>query len=64
MVIPKDHLVTAADEVAVEDLADEIVLHPMDDVLGWGRLPGRPALGVRPPRRTQSSWWRPGSACC
>ncbi|MFE1025118.1 LysR family substrate-binding domain-containing protein [Streptomyces sp. NPDC058818] len=44
VVIPKDHLVTAADEVAVEDLADEIVLHPMDDVLGWERLPGRPAL--------------------
>jgi DNA-binding transcriptional LysR family regulator len=44
VVIPKDHLVTAADEVTVEDLADEIVLHPLDDVLGWERLPGRPAL--------------------
>ncbi|MEU3731733.1 LysR family substrate-binding domain-containing protein [Streptomyces sp. NPDC033538] len=44
VVIPKDHLVTAADEVAVEDLADEIVLHPLDDVLGWERLPGWPAL--------------------
>ncbi|GGQ72350.1 LysR family substrate-binding domain-containing protein [Streptomyces flaveolus] len=44
VVIPKDHLVTAADEVTVEDLADEIVLHPLDDVLGWERPPGRPAL--------------------
>ncbi|WP_395572253.1 LysR substrate-binding domain-containing protein [Streptomyces sp. BK79] len=44
VVIPKDHLVTAADEVSVEDLADEIVLHPLDDVLGWERPPGRPAL--------------------
>ncbi|MFG2681404.1 LysR substrate-binding domain-containing protein [Streptomyces sp. NPDC048392] len=44
VVIPGDHLVTAADEVTVEDLADEIVLHPLDDVLGWDRLPGRPAL--------------------
>ncbi len=44
VVIPKDHLVTAADEVSVEDLADEIVLHPLDDVLGWERPPGRPAF--------------------
>lgn len=44
VVVPKDHLVTAADEVTVEDLADEIVLHPLDDVLGWERPPGRPAL--------------------
>ncbi|WP_053913158.1 LysR substrate-binding domain-containing protein [Streptomyces sp. TP-A0875] len=44
VVVPKDHLVTAADEVGVEDLSDEIVLHPLDDVLGWERLPGRPAL--------------------
>ncbi|MEW2266645.1 LysR substrate-binding domain-containing protein [Streptomyces sp. NPDC047853] len=44
VVVPKDHLVTAADEVTVEDLGDEIVLHPLDDVLGWERPPGRPAL--------------------
>ncbi|MFH8974560.1 LysR family substrate-binding domain-containing protein [Streptomyces sp. NPDC017890] len=44
VVVPKDHLVTAADEVTVEDLADELVLHPLDDVLGWERPPGRPAL--------------------
>ncbi|MFD5052070.1 LysR substrate-binding domain-containing protein [Streptomyces tendae] len=44
VLIPRDHLVTAADEVTVADLADEIVLHPLDDVLDWERLPGRPAL--------------------
>ncbi|WP_159324589.1 LysR substrate-binding domain-containing protein [Streptomyces tendae] len=44
VLISRDHLVTAADEVTVADLADEIVLHPLDDVLGWERLPGRPAL--------------------
>ncbi|MER7480663.1 LysR family substrate-binding domain-containing protein [Streptomyces sp. NPDC126510] len=44
VVVPKDHLVTAVDEVAPEDLADEIVLHPLDDVLDWETLPGRPAL--------------------
>ncbi|GGP96800.1 LysR family substrate-binding domain-containing protein [Streptomyces griseomycini] len=44
VVVPKDHLVTAADEVTLEDLADDIVLHPLDDVLDWEALPGRPAL--------------------
>ncbi|MEU3091066.1 LysR family transcriptional regulator substrate-binding protein [Streptomyces massasporeus] len=44
VVVPKDHLVTAVDEVATEDLADDIVLHPLDDVLDWESLPGRPAL--------------------
>ncbi|WP_344524794.1 LysR family substrate-binding domain-containing protein [Streptomyces albiaxialis] len=44
VVVPKDHLVTAADEVTLDELADEIVLHPLDDVLGWERPPGRPAF--------------------
>ncbi len=44
VVVPKDHLVAAADEVSVAELADEIVLHPLDDTLAWERLPGRPAL--------------------
>jgi DNA-binding transcriptional LysR family regulator len=44
VVVPKDHLVTAADEVTVADLADEILFHPLDDVLAWETLPGRPAL--------------------
>ncbi|MCT7357307.1 glycosyltransferase, partial [Streptomyces sp. 15-116A] len=29
-----------AHQVSVEDLADDIVLHPLDDVLGWEALPG------------------------
>ncbi|MER5780772.1 LysR family substrate-binding domain-containing protein [Streptomyces mobaraensis] len=44
VIVPKDHLLTAVDEAAVADLADDIVLHPLDDALGWERLPGRPAL--------------------
>ncbi|MEU4732638.1 LysR substrate-binding domain-containing protein [Streptomyces sp. NPDC023588] len=44
VVIPKDHLVATAEEVSTEDLADEIVLHPLDDTLDWERLPGRPAI--------------------
>ncbi|MER7622159.1 LysR substrate-binding domain-containing protein [Streptomyces sp. NPDC126503] len=44
VVVPKDHLFAAAEEVSAEDLADELVLHPLDDTLGWERPPGRPAL--------------------
>ncbi|MFE0647182.1 LysR family substrate-binding domain-containing protein [Streptomyces sp. NPDC059534] len=43
VVVPKDHAFAAAEEIAVEDLADELVLHPLDDTLGWERPPGRPA---------------------
>ncbi|MGW2378547.1 LysR family substrate-binding domain-containing protein [Streptomyces sp. NPDC001658] len=44
VVVPKDHLVTAVDEVACADLAEEVVLHPLDDVIGWERPPGEPAF--------------------
>jgi DNA-binding transcriptional LysR family regulator len=44
VVIPKDHLFAAADEMSAEDLADETVLHPLDDTLDWEQPPGRPAI--------------------
>ncbi|MFR9796550.1 LysR family substrate-binding domain-containing protein [Streptomyces sp. MS06] len=44
VVVPKDHLVTAADEVTLDDLAEEVLFHPLDDVLGWERPPGEPAF--------------------
>ncbi|MER6203276.1 LysR family substrate-binding domain-containing protein [Streptomyces sp. NPDC001586] len=44
VVIPKDHLIAATEEVSTEDLADEIVLHPLDDTLVWEQLPGQPAI--------------------
>ncbi|MDJ0381677.1 LysR family substrate-binding domain-containing protein [Streptomyces sp. G-G2] len=44
VVIPKDHLITTSEEVATGDLADEIVLHPLDDTLDWEQLPGKPAF--------------------
>lgn len=44
VVIPKDHVMTAVDEVSPEDLADEVVFHPLDDTLDWERPPGRPAI--------------------
>jgi DNA-binding transcriptional LysR family regulator len=44
VVVPKDHLATAADEVSVEDLAADVVLHPLDDTLEWEEPPGRAAI--------------------
>ncbi|WP_318306505.1 substrate-binding domain-containing protein [Amycolatopsis solani] len=44
VVVAKDHLIAAADEVSTVDLADEVVLHPLDDTLEWSSLPGRPAV--------------------
>ncbi|MFJ8311673.1 MULTISPECIES: LysR substrate-binding domain-containing protein [unclassified Streptomyces] len=44
VVVPKDHPVTAVEEVSAEDLADEILLHPLDDTLDWERPPGLPAI--------------------
>ena len=44
VVIPKDHLLTAADEVSPADVSDGVVLHPADDTLDWASPPGQPAL--------------------
>ncbi|MFF6958196.1 LysR substrate-binding domain-containing protein [Streptomyces sp. NPDC008317] len=43
VVVPKDHAVAAVDEVSLADLADDIVLRPLDDTLTWQTPPGRPA---------------------
>ncbi|MEQ3550813.1 LysR substrate-binding domain-containing protein [Pseudonocardia nematodicida] len=44
VVVPKDHVVTAAEQVTPGDLADEIVLHPSDGTLVWaGDPPGSAA---------------------
>ncbi|MEU4249301.1 LysR substrate-binding domain-containing protein [Amycolatopsis sp. NPDC026612] len=44
VIVPKDHLIAAADEVSTVDLADEVVLHPLDDTLEWPAWPGRTAV--------------------
>ncbi|WP_070378309.1 LysR substrate-binding domain-containing protein [Rhodococcus sp. WMMA185] len=44
VVVPKDHVFTAAEEIALADLADELVLDPLDTPLVWDELPGRSAL--------------------
>jgi DNA-binding transcriptional LysR family regulator len=35
VVVPRDHLLAAAAELTVTDLADETMLRPLDDVLAW-----------------------------
>jgi DNA-binding transcriptional LysR family regulator len=44
VVVPADHEVAAVDQAAVADLADYIVLHPLDDRLEWESPPGLPAI--------------------
>ncbi|GEA87703.1 LysR family transcriptional regulator [Cellulomonas cellasea DSM 20118] len=51
VVVPKDHVVTAADEVTAADLVDETLLVPADDVLAWAEPPGTAPL-VDPPATT------------
>lgn len=43
VVLPKEHWLAAAEAVTGADLADEVLLHPQDDVLDWSRPPGLPA---------------------
>lgn len=40
VVVPVDHVLTAADELTCDDLADESCLVPLDDVLGWAPRSG------------------------
>ncbi|MEV0172057.1 LysR family substrate-binding domain-containing protein [Streptomyces sp. NPDC050803] len=44
VIVPKDHAVAAVDELSTEDLADEVVFHPLDDVMGWEQPPGEPGF--------------------
>jgi DNA-binding transcriptional LysR family regulator len=44
VMVPKDHAVAAADEVATADLVDDEVLHPLDDTIEWTVRPGLPAF--------------------
>ncbi|MGB3335228.1 MAG: LysR family substrate-binding domain-containing protein [Mycobacterium sp.] len=42
VVVPKDHVFNAVDEIAAADLQDEPVLLPLDDVVAWADAPGDP----------------------
>jgi DNA-binding transcriptional LysR family regulator len=43
VVVPRDHVLAASDQVTVADLADETLLRPLDDVLGWTGASAAPA---------------------
>ncbi len=40
VVVPTDHLLSAADAVTVADLDGEPILIPLDDVVAWAAAPG------------------------
>ncbi|MGA9376945.1 MAG: LysR family transcriptional regulator substrate-binding protein [Mycobacterium sp.] len=42
IVVPTDHLLSAADAVTAADLDGEPILVPIDDVVNWAAAPGRP----------------------
>ncbi|MEU6772552.1 LysR family substrate-binding domain-containing protein [Streptomyces sp. NPDC046759] len=44
VVVPKDHLIAAVDEVTLADLSDEVLFHPLDDVFDWESPPGEAAF--------------------
>lgn len=44
VVVPKDHELTALEEVPAEELGGYVVQHPMDDCLEWETPPGVPAI--------------------
>ncbi|MGI9161507.1 MAG: LysR family substrate-binding domain-containing protein [Mycobacterium sp.] len=47
VVVPTDHLLSAADEVVAADLDGEPRLMPLDNVVDWAQAPGAP-IGHRP----------------
>ena len=48
VVAPTDHVIAAADEVSIADLADETVLYPRDDRLEWNSTRPGTAAAHRP----------------
>ncbi|MEJ2889476.1 LysR family substrate-binding domain-containing protein [Actinomycetospora aeridis] len=53
-VAPKEHVLTAVDEAVLDDLADDVVLRPLDDTLPWpGDRPGR-AASYDPPTTAEA----------
>jgi DNA-binding transcriptional LysR family regulator len=60
-VVPKDHLLSAAEELTVADLADETLLSPLDDVLTWSSPPAA-VLAERPETTAAAVEWVASSA--
>jgi len=47
VLVPKEHRLTESAEVTLADLAEEIVLDPLDDVLDWEGGAGRPGTPAK-----------------
>ena len=56
VVVPKDHVVAAVEELDIAELADEVVLQPLDDVLDWTVPPGKAAV-ERPETTADAFAW-------
>ncbi|MGY4644725.1 LysR substrate-binding domain-containing protein [Cellulomonas sp. URHB0016] len=54
VMVPKDHLFSVADQVTPDDLADETVIRPDDDLVGWTDAPGTPFAGGAVPTTTDA----------
>lgn len=48
VVVPLEHVIAAFESVSVAELADEVVLHALDDVIDWEQLPGERSALARP----------------
>jgi DNA-binding transcriptional LysR family regulator len=46
VVVPRDHLIAAAEEVTIADLADELLLQALDDTLDWTGVSIAPATMI------------------
>jgi DNA-binding transcriptional LysR family regulator len=44
VIMPKDHELTDAEELLVEQLDDEVIWHPQDETIGWETRPGQPGF--------------------
>ncbi|WP_155368340.1 LysR substrate-binding domain-containing protein [Catellatospora vulcania] len=52
VVVQRDHLLSAGDDLTVADLADEQLLRPLDDVIDWTGVPAAPAVAEHRPATT------------
>lgn len=52
VVVPRDHVLTVADELTMADLADERLIRPADDVLDWTGSSVAPAPDAQRPAST------------
>jgi DNA-binding transcriptional LysR family regulator len=62
VVVGRDHVITAAEELTVADLAAETLLAPLDDVLTWTAPPATAAPATAAPGTAAPATAAPGTA--